>query len=191
MPVRARWLAALLLAGAALVRAQTPEPASAAACTACHGGGSTARLPGTPAIAGQPKTFIENQLVLIREGLREVPVMAAAVKGLSDEDIGALARHYAAMPPPVAAANAAQPARQRAGAELSRQLLCGTCHLPGYVGQNQVPRLAAQDEAYLRHSMTQFRDNPGPGRDTIMASTLRGLSDAQLADLAHYLATTP
>jgi len=180
-----RGLAALLLSAAAAAYAQAPP--GAALCSACHGGGGLARLPGTPAIAGQPKTFIENQLVLIREGLRDLPVMAAAVKGLSDEDIAALARHYAALAPPVAT-KAPDPARQRAGAELSRRLLCSTCHLPGYVGQNQVPRLAAQDEAYLRHSMTQFRDNPGPGRDTIMASTLRGLSDSDLADLAHYLA---
>jgi cytochrome c553 len=36
--------------------------------------------------------------------------------------------------------------------------------------------------------MKQFRDNPGPGRDTIMAATLRGLSDADVANLAHYFA---
>jgi hypothetical protein len=30
-----------------------------------------ARLPGTPSIAGQPSTFIENPLVLTREGLRD------------------------------------------------------------------------------------------------------------------------
>jgi cytochrome c553 len=61
--------------------------------------------------------------------------------------------------------------------------------LSDYSGQNQVPRLAGQDEAYLVYSMKQFRDNPGPGRDTIMAAVLRGLSDADLANLAHYLAT--
>ena len=38
-------------------------------------------------------------------------------------------------------------------------------------------------------AMTQLRDNPGPGRDTIMAATLRGLSDADLGALAHHLAT--
>ena len=29
----------------------------------------------TPSIAGQPVTFIENQLVFFREGLRNAPVM--------------------------------------------------------------------------------------------------------------------
>ena len=49
-------------------------------------------------------------------------------------------------------------------------------------------RLAGQDEPYLVQSMKQFRDQPGPGRDTIMAATLRGLSDDELAQLAHHLA---
>jgi len=114
--------------------------------------------------------------------------MAPIVKGLSDEDIGALARHFSALPPQPVQAGKPVAERLAAGAALSKQMLCATCHLPGYVGQNQVPRLAGQDEAYLMLSLKQFRDNPGPGRDTIMASTLRGLSDAQLGELAHHLA---
>jgi cytochrome c553 len=76
------------------------------------------------------------------------------------------------------------------GAELSRRALCGTCHLADYTGQKQVPRLAGQNEAYLRLSLKQFRDDPGPGRDTIMAATLLGMRDDDLRDLAHYLASS-
>ncbi len=76
------------------------------------------------------------------------------------------------------------------GAEISRKALCGTCHLADYTGQNQVPRLAGQNEAYLRFALTQFRDHAGPGRDTIMSATLLGMTDAELADLAHYLASS-
>lgn len=181
-----RWAALAALCLAAAAQAQTPPLAEA--CTACHGPGGNSRQSGQPSIAGQPRTFIENQLVLIREGLREVPTMAGLLKGMSDEDITALARHFAALPAQPAPAGKPVAERLAAGAALSKQLLCATCHLPGYVGQNQVPRLAGQDEAYLLLAMKQFRDHPGPGRDTIMASTLRGLSDTQLADLAHHLA---
>jgi len=180
-------LLALLLTAPSLAQV----PAQAETCVACHGAGGNSRISGQPSIAGQPKTFIENQLVLIREGLRDVPTMAPIVKGLSDEDITALARHFAAVPAVPALAGKPVPERQRAGAELSKKLLCGTCHLPGYVGQNQVPRLSGQDEAYLLAAMKQFRDSPGPGRDTIMSSTLRGLSDTELGQLAHYLALVP
>ena len=190
-----RWIAlAALWGGAALAQPSTdsrplaqPGAERLAVCGGCHGANGQSTLAGTPSLAGQPKVFIENQLVIIREGLREVPVMKPFVAGLTDPEINALAAHYAALAPKVAGA-APQPDKARAGAALAQRLLCGSCHLPSYAGQQQVPRLAGQDEAYLLLAMKQFRDNPGPGRDTIMAATLRGLSDDELAQLAHHVA---
>jgi cytochrome c553 len=178
--------ASLLLAhGAAPAQ---PPAATLATCTACHGPGGNSQTPLTPSLAAQPRVFIENQLVMIREGLREVPAMKDVLAGMSDETIVELAKHFAAQPA-AATTRTADAARAQRGAEIAATLLCGTCHLADYSGQKQVPRLAGQDEAFLLQSMKQFRDNPGPGRDTIMAATLRGLSDADLAALAHYMAT--
>lgn len=180
----------LALAGAAFAQpAPTPAPALLAACAACHGPDGNSQLPELPSIAGQPRIFIENQLVLIREGLRDVPAMKAVMGGLGDEEIVALARHYAAQAA-VPLVMTVQREQRLRGAELSRRALCGTCHLADYTGQKQVPRLAGQNEAYLRLSLKQFRDDPGPGRDTIMAATLLGMRDDDLRDLAHYLASS-
>lgn len=184
--VRLLTAAALLAGGAAL--AQPPEPAALAACAVCHGPGGNAGIATFPSLAGQPKLFIENQLVLIREGLRDVPVMKDVMTGMSDASIVALASHYAAQPA-AKPATAVDAQKATLGAQLSRRMLCGTCHLPDYAGQNQVPRLAGQNEPYLLEAMKQFRDHPGPGRDTIMSASLRGLSDADLGQLAHHLAT--
>ncbi len=182
----ARLATASLLWSATSAPAQ-PPPRQLDSCTACHGPGGNAQIPSFPSLAGQPQLFIENQLVIIREGLRDIPSMTEVMKGMSDEHIIALARHFAAQP---LHQNTAPLRAQayRVGAQLSGQLLCGTCHLPNYAGQQQVPRLAGQNEAYLLQSMKEFRDKPGPGRDTIMAATLRGLADTDLAHLAHYLA---
>ena len=180
-------LALLSAATLAQAQAQAPSKERLAACAVCHGAEGVAPSPAIPSLAGQPSLFIENQLVLMREGLREVPAMQAAVNGLSDEEIVALARHYAALPLK-AEPGPLQAEKQRAGAALSAQGGCGSCHLPDYRGQKQVPRLAGQHEAYLLASMKQFRDHPGPGRDTIMAATLRGIGDADLDRLAHYFA---
>ena len=46
---------------------------------------------------------------------------------------------------PIAAATLVQPDKQRAGAEISRKALCGTCHLASYSGQNQVVTSGARD----------------------------------------------
>jgi cytochrome c553 len=178
------WLAALCSGGAL---AQQPAADRVAVCGGCHGANGQSAIAGTPSLAGQPKVFVENQLVIIREGLRDVPVMKPFVAGLSDADINALAAHYAALAPK-APGTAPQPDKAKAGSAIAQRLLCGSCHLANYAGQQQVPRLAGQDETYLVQSMKQFRDNPGPGRDTIMAATLRGLSDDELAQLAHHLA---
>jgi cytochrome c553 len=177
-------MVAALCGGAALAQ---PGSERLAVCGGCHGGNGQSVIAGTPSLAAQPKVFIENQLVIMREGLRDVPAMKPFVAGLKDADISALATHYAALPAKVAAAPA-RPDRAQAGAALAQRLLCNTCHLPDYAGQQQVPRLAGQDEPYLLQSMKQFRDQPGPGRDTIMAATLRGLTDDELAQLAHFLA---
>ena len=178
---------ALLLSSSSVLAQQAP-PATIAVCNACHGPEGNSQIPLTPSLAGQPKLFVENQLVLIREGLRDVPQMKEIVAGMSDETIIALAQHFAAQTP-VSKPGAVNQDKARLGAATASRALCGTCHVPDYTGQKQVPRLAGQDETYLVHSMKQFRDNPGPGRDTIMAAALYGLSDADLANLAHYLAT--
>jgi cytochrome c553 len=181
-------MAASLLLAPGAAQSQQPPAATLAACTACHGPGGNSQIPLTPSIAGQPRVFIENQLVVIREGLREVPAMKEVLTGVSDETIVELAKYFAAQTP-AAKTTTPDATKARQGAEIASALLCGTCHLADYSGQKQVPRLAGQDEAFLLNSMKQFRDDPGPGRDTIMAATLRGLSDADLAKLAHYLST--
>lgn len=191
---RAGWLAlgaVMALAGAVtLARAQAdapPKPQNVAACVACHGPGGVSVNPVLPSIAAQPRTFLENQLVLIREGLREVPEMKAVMGNLDDAEIVALARHFSSLPKaPVR--GPLQPEKARAGADLSRRALCGTCHLPGYIGQNQVPRLAGQQEAYLLATLKMYRDNPAPGRDTLMSGPVQGMKDAELEALAHHFA---
>jgi cytochrome c553 len=125
--------------------------------------------------------------MLFREGIRHVPAMQDAAKPLSDADIADLAAHFARLPP------RSTPGPRKAetygrGAALARRLLCGTCHLPNYAGREQMPRLAHQREDYLLHSMREYRDNRRAGTDTSMNGVLYGLSDEDLAALAHFLA---
>ena len=158
-----------------------------AACGACHGADGNAGLRNTPSLAGQPVVFLENQMVLIREGMRDIPAMKGVLEGVSDAEIGALARHYAKQP----VKRTAEPrneARYAQGERLAQQTRCGTCHLPNYVGREQMPRLAGQREDYLLHSMREFAGNRAVGRDTLMAASLHGLSDADLVAIAHFLA---
>lgn len=156
-------------------------------CAACHGVDGNSKIFASPSLAGQPKTFLENQLIMIREGIRDIPAMKGQLDGVRDPEIIALATHFSRLPlKPLDAPR--KVALFERGATLSKQMLCGTCHLPDYRGRDQMPRLAGQREDYLLHSMRQFRDNQAIGRDTIMTASLYGIPDADLIAIAHYLA---
>lgn len=158
-----------------------------AVCAACHGANGNAQLPNSPSLAGQPKVFLEQQLILIREGLRVIPQMAGILDGMSDEEITAIAQHYSDLPvqPQPGAKREEQFVR---GRELASKMNCASCHMANYEGREQMPRLAGQREDYLVHSMRDFHTGKAIGRDTMMASVLHGVSDQDIQDLGHYLA---
>lgn len=189
-----------VLAAAALlfcfhgVNAQQAPIQSAAAnagqlalCVACHGANGNSQISTTPSLAGQPKVFIENQLVLIREGIREIPQMKGLLDKFKDEDFVALGQYFSEQKPVKTATDAVNQASYLRGQETSKKMLCGTCHLPNYAGQSQIPRLAGQHEAFLKLSLKQFRDSPGPGRDSNMTAAAYGLKDSDIDDLSHFL----
>lgn len=158
-----------------------------AACAACHGADGNSQLPNIPSLAGQPKVFLEQQLIVIREGLRPIPAMTGILDGVSDAEVTALAEHYANLP--VRSQAGEKQAQQfERGRELAAKMQCASCHLPGYEGREQMPRLSGQREDYLVHSMREFHTGKAIGRDTMMSSVLHGVSDQDILDLAHYLA---
>ncbi|MSQ51214.1 MAG: hypothetical protein EXR28_04935 [Betaproteobacteria bacterium] len=59
----------------------------------------------------------------------------------------------------------------------------------GLAGQDQMPCLAMQRIDYMIYSMKAFRDNKRSGADTIMSATVIGVSDSELAALAHFAAS--
>lgn len=156
---------------------------------ACHGPQGNSQIPLFPSLAGQPKVFLENQMVIIREGLRDIPQMKGLLDGVKDADIVVLATYFSSQTPvrPTTLSPLNAETYQR-GQTMARAMLCGTCHLPDYSGRQQIPRLAGQHEPFLFDSMKQLRDHAGPGRDTIMSASLYGLKDKDLVDLAHFLA---
>ncbi len=156
-------------------------------CAACHGEDGNSANPQIPSIAGQPKLFLETQLVLFREELRKSDQMLPVVKGLKDAELVQLAEHFSKLPAKAMESGTPDPKLMKIGIERAKALRCGVCHLSDFRGQNQIPRLAGQREAYLEAEMRAYRDGKRSGGDTIMAATLYGVSDADNKALAHYL----
>lgn len=156
-------------------------------CAGCHGPDGNSPDPKVPSIAGQPKLFIETQLVLFREELRKSEQMLPVVRGMKDPEIIQLADHFSKLPSRGMETAPADQALLQRGSQKAKELRCGICHTSDFGGQKQVPRLAAQREAYLEAEMRAYRDGKRAGGDTIMAAALYGVSDADIRALAHFL----
>ena len=90
-------LIALPLACVAFAADPGSGRAKAAACAVCHGLDGISRLPDAPHLAGQPASYLEEQLRSYRDGQRRHPQMNLVAKPLSDADIGELAAWYASI----------------------------------------------------------------------------------------------
>jgi len=178
-----RWalLAALFVCAA---QAQVPEE-RLRACAACHGADGNSVIAGTPSIAGQPKIFLENYLVMSREGVRGPQVMQAMLKGVPDKEIVGLSVYFSRLKPTTSEGKTDKTLFNRGKAVAARNR-CASCHEPTFHGREQMPRLAGQREDFLAEVMLQYRQNRRPGGDTMMNAALYGIPEADFKALAHY-----
>jgi cytochrome c553 len=179
-----RWAAGLTALFIGAAQAQTADRLRI--CAGCHGADGVSQAAGVPSLAGQPRIFLENYLVLTREGIAGTDVMRALLKGVSDKEISALAVYYSKLPLKYSERPTESKIFER-GNQIAAKNRCGSCHLPDYRGREQMPRLAGQREEYLYEAMRAYQQNRRPGGDTIMAASLYGIADADLKALAHYL----
>lgn len=159
-------------------------------CGTCHGEKGTSTMEKTPSLAGQPELFLTNQLILIRDRIRISEVMAPFVKGLKDDDIIALAAHYAKLTPEKSTEPVDQALAPR-GEALAKNLRCASCHQANYAGGEQIPRLVPQRIDYTIDTLQAYRDGRRYGIDTSMNGVMVGVSDGDVRALAHYLASRP
>jgi cytochrome c553 len=186
-------LAAALLVAAAGAAAQDPSPAfreKLETCFACHGPGGVSQTPGVPSLAGQPDLFIQWQLVYMRDETRKVEPMMEVVKDMTDAEVRAFGKLFAALPPPPPAEGPdPDPALSDAGAKLVPPRRCASCHLDSMDGRGEMPRLAGQREDYLVKAFHDYRSNVRRGRgNAAMVSIAYTLQDEDIRALAHYLA---
>jgi cytochrome c553 len=171
----------------AFAQAPSAMPPQAEICDACHGPSGNAVIPENPRLAGQSWRYIYIQLKDFSEGRRTDPVMTPISKVLSRDEMIALGNWYAAQKP---APNPfkADPAKVDAGRKVADVVLCSMCHGGGFVGQNEVPRVAGQNPEYVRKQLHDFKAKRRTNDGGNMTSVAHTLSDGDVDSLAHYIA---
>ena len=96
---RALLAAMLALACVTCAHAQDASAgkAKAGACAMCHGPQGIAVAPDTPNLAGQPASYIAEQLKAYRDGTRKHEIMSLMAKPLTDADIANLAAWFSSI----------------------------------------------------------------------------------------------
>jgi len=168
-----------------------------APCLACHGENGDSPHPVVPSLGGQPAPYLLIQLYLFRENQRAstykkgdemVEIMSEMTKGFTDDDLRTFSEFLSKQPPPPLPELPTDPARMQAGRALITQHHCNSCHNLDLTGRESVPHIANQREDFLIKTMREYRDNVRHGYDGMMASVLAPVTDAQIADLAYYIA---
>lgn len=200
--IQALIAAVALFIAAPAVMAEAPTIA-ADLCSACHGAAGVSQNPDVPTLAGQPYTFIEDNLLAFRAGQRScaperadgspaaalASAMCQMVRGLSEGEIAAIAAWYEGLDF-VAATQPFDPALASRGELLHQQAGCDRCHADG--GRETLgmaPVLAGQWTPFLRRALQQVHagERRGPKE---MNRPIRSLDDEQLEALLNYYAKT-
>jgi cytochrome c553 len=182
----------LALAIALPVRAQLDASQMAAArvkaepCLACHGPDGNSQNPDYPILAGQTWRYIYIELKDFNEGRRSDPQMSPMAANLSRDDMIQLGQFFAAQKP-LPIKFQAEGAKVEAGRKVSDAVLCPMCHLGGFVGQNEIPRVAGQWPHYVKKQLADFKARRRTNDAGNMTSVAATLSDGDIENLSHYI----
>ncbi|MEM9012440.1 MAG: c-type cytochrome [Pseudomonadota bacterium] len=148
-------------------------------CRTCHGIDGYAAIPIAPHIGGEPREYLEAQLMAFKTGQREHEMMSVVAAGLSAQQIADVSAWYGAhevqatLPEGVDPNNAPQQ--------------CVSCH--GADGISQLidaPNLAGETNIYIDTQLKAFQR--GQRNHEIMSEVAAGLTAAEIREIADWYA---
>ncbi|WP_114969705.1 c-type cytochrome [Rhodoferax ferrireducens] len=190
MPKISAWLAttvsaSLLLAPAAAQDIEAGR-AKSAACAACHGVDGNSVAGTFPNLAGQSWRYLYIQLQDFKAGRRSDPLMTPMALPLSRQDMIDIANYYAAQLAKPSSFKADE-AKIKLGRAKADETLCAMCHLGGFAGQNEIPKVAGQQYDYIVKQLRDFKERKRTNDAGNMTSVAQTLNDADIENLGHYI----
>jgi cytochrome c553 len=194
-------LASLLMAAASLAaHAQVAGDAAAgerkvAVCSACHGADGNSELGMNPKLAGQNARYTFKQLMDVKSGARQIPLMTGLLDNMSEQDLADIAAFYAAQ---TTTLEGADPELVELGGSIYRSGIaslgvaaCSACHSPTGAGVAQAgfPALGGQHAEYIATQMKAFRSGArdNDGDSSPMRTVSERLTDREIEALASYI----
>lgn len=149
----------------------------AAVCANCHGEGGNSVKPDIPNLAGQNPAYLLEQVRQFADGRRRDMFMEGMIRALNnDEKVGMVLFYSAQQVAHTPSTNAALAAK---GQDLFNKV-CFRCHGSDGRGSEQFPRIAGQQVNYLTQTLKRYRSGGGPRAGSVMVSTTKDLSDADI-----------
>jgi cytochrome subunit of sulfide dehydrogenase len=170
-------------------------------CNGCHGDNGVSKWAEIPTIAGIPEFVQADALYFFRDNerpctdteykqgdtSRPATNMCKVVADLSDDDIDAIAAHYAELP--FVAAKQPFDASLAAAGKALHEAQCDRCHSAGGSNpEDEASILAGQHAGYLEETFAQYRsgEREQPAK---MQEKLDALSDDDVKALVNYYAS--
>jgi len=157
----------------------------AGACASCHGTAGISPNDTWPNLAGQHAAYLVRILGAYKSGDQSDVMMSPIAKTLSDTDIQDLAAYYASLNCRAPGADTRK--NDNVAGKILAGKICAACHgETGITSNSAWPRLAGQKPGYLVNVLKSFRG--GLRKDPMMGGVVRGLSDADIENLAAFYA---
>lgn len=192
-------LVSLLSMAAFSTMAVAGDPAAGeqkvAVCAACHGSDGNSADANNPKLAGQNAEYAFKQLMDIRDGRRDVPLMSGILDNMNDQDLRDIAAFYAEQEITLEGADPelVELGRRiyRAGIADLQVTACTACHSP--TGQGNAlagwPALGGQHAQYTAQQLRAFRsgERDNDGESAMMRLVTERLTDREIDALASYI----
>ena len=175
-----------LLGGQASAQDVEAGRAKSEPCAACHGADGNSVSSIIPNLAGQNWRYIYMQLKDFKEGRRTNVLMTPMVQALTKQDMIDLGNFFAAQKAKPSTF-VADETKIRLGKAKADETLCAMCHLGGFAGQNEIPKVAGQQFDYIVLQLRNFKARTRTNDAGNMTSVAQTLSETDIDNLAHYI----